>query len=162
MRTKEFIKRVEELGFWVEELNNIINVCEDKAGFYLVTIDKNYQYILNNMGNRYKNLDDYKKRDLLKVCYEYATTPVEEREQEKKFYLRHRWMKGSSKITNYLNLIISTDDMLLSSEQQDESVKTQFTMEEIEEIKEKYKTDLSDFEIVEVEEWLTFGKKQLK
>lgn len=152
MKTKEFIKRVEELGFWVEELKNIINVCEDEAGFYLVTIDKNYQYILNNMGKGYKNLDDYKKRDLLKVCYEYAITPVEEREEEKKFYLRHRWMVGASKSTNYLNLFVDTGDMVLSGEQQDSSAKTEFTKKEIEEIKERYNTDLSDFDIVEVEE----------
>lgn len=71
------------------------------------------------------------------------------RKEEKKFYLRHRWIGNGW--WQYLNLLddgtyfIKDGDLI-------PRVKNTFTRKEIEEIKEKYNTDLSDFEIVEVEE----------
>lgn len=149
MKTKEFIKRVEELGFRVQELNNIINICNYKEGVYLVTIDKHNQFMLDNRCKGYMDLGDYDKSELLKLCYEYAKTPIEEREEPRKYYLKHRWIGNGW--WQYLNLLedgtyfIKDGDLI-------PSVKNTFTRKEIDEIKAKYNTDLSDFEIVEVEE----------
>lgn len=68
----------------------------------------------------------------------------------KKFYLKHRWLRSrfEDKIVNQ----DGEDEYFLSDESQIDGFKTQFTQKEIDDIKEKYNTDLSDFERVEVEE----------
>ena len=65
---------------------------------------------------------DDKDLNMIKASIEFSETLPQDREEEKKFYLRSRW-----------------EDK-------------QFTFKEIEEMKEKFDTDLKDFELVEVEE----------
>lgn len=94
------------------------------------------------------------KRDfnMIKAAVELAETPPEDREEEKKFYLKHRWFKPDPIYRNYLNHWIGNNEYWLDDKNETEYVQTQFTLEEIEEIKEKFNTDLSDFEEFEVEE----------
>ena len=95
---------------------------------------------------------DEKDFNMIKATMKYAETPLGDREEEKKFYLRHRWIVNSAAGEGYLNWLLHADIMILSSTLQDSSAKTQFTLKEIEEIKEKFDTDLNDFELVEVVE----------
>lgn len=67
-----------------------------------------------------------------------------------KYYLRHRFLEAG--FFNYLNRDYRFPELFLNSEAQIHK-QTQFTQKEINEIKEKYHTDLKDFEIIEVEEW---------
>lgn len=92
------------------------------------------------------------KKNLFGLIVEYVSTPVDEREEPKKYYLRHRWLGVKDDEWNYLNCLLSDSDYYLNSHEDTGNIKTQFTRENIEEIKEKYNTDLSDFDIVEVEE----------
>lgn len=72
-----------------------------------------------------------------------------ERENGKKYYLRHRFLEFDN--FNYLNREYGYEELSLNSKTQ-LGKQTQFTQDEIDEIKEKYNTDLKDFEIIEVEE----------
>lgn len=65
---------------------------------------------------------DEKDFNMIKACMDFSYTHPDYREEGKKFYLKHKWEKK------------------------------QFTFKEIEEIKEKFDTDLADFELVEVED----------
>lgn len=73
-------------------------------------------------------------------------TSVEDREEEKKYCLRHRWFNFDDR---YLNKNLETNQFFLSYAPF-ENYKSAFTLKEIEEIKEKYCTTLEDFEIIEV------------
>lgn len=90
---------------------------------------------------------------LVDLIVEYAKTPVEDREEEKKFYLRHRFLTSLLRDMKYsfINYDTKYNDIYLSSNEALDYVKTKFTLKEIEEIKKKFDTDLADFEIVEVE-----------
>lgn len=68
-------------------------------------------------------------------------------EKEKKFYLKHRWLEPESE--SYLNELTSYH--YLYGKEERKEFKTKFTLKEIEEIKNKYDTDLKDFELIEVE-----------
>lgn len=89
---------------------------------------------------------------LFNLLVEYAKTPVDEREEEKKFYLRCRWIFDYD-FYMYLQKR-SYDDKKMSFGVVNFSGNDglQFTLKEIEEIKERFDTDLKDFEMVEVEE----------
>ena len=88
--------------------------------------------------------------DLTEKVIELAETPLDEREGEKKYYLRFKCL---DKYTNekYINLAL-TGKVEIKDRCEDPYYKTKFTKAEIEELKEKFDTDLSDFELIEVED----------
>lgn len=146
MKTKEFIKKVEDLGYTVEdtgvtyEVYNSILICA-------VIYKKD-----NRVSLFYRCLAD---NDLSKVCVEYAQTPIEEREEEEKFYLQK--MKSFydtryNDVLAFLNFDKSLNQYFLFNNGQYGDYKTQFTQKEIDKIKEEQHTDLSEFKQIPVEE----------
>ena len=88
---------------------------------------------------------------MLKKVIELAETPLDEREEEKKYYLKHNRFIDDYNDLGYINLF-AAGDVVLSTRHEDQTFKTKFTEEEIEDIKRRFDTDLSDFELIEVEE----------
>lgn len=165
MKTKEFIKAVKKLGFDIEYYKNPFSNIGSNCYYDLITISANNQvlvkvwtncqYAISTISDGHSSyLYGYDVDELYKLCFEYACTPVEDREEkEKRYYLRHKWIKtiGSDSKT-FLNYYEEEDKFYLYTKDQTHFVKTTFTEKEIEEIKEKFDTDLADFELVEVEE----------
>lgn len=129
-----------ELGYFCFKKRNHTNYIK------ISRVSKNKIWISN------PNTCYDKDFNMIKASFKFAETPIDERVEEKKYYLKHRWIGNFSYGEGYLNLFLFDNIMRLSSVLQDSSVKTQFTLKEIDEIKEKYNTDLSDFEKKEVEE----------
>ena len=83
---------------------------------------------------------------------------MEYREEPKKYYLKHRYLISDNYLDkqryNYLNKNTSTEALSLDDNNENPkwSFRCKFSLKEIEEIKEKYNTDLSDFKMIEVEE----------
>ncbi|WP_277220693.1 hypothetical protein [Peptoniphilus vaginalis] len=92
--------------------------------------------------------DDF---EFLTSALAYAETPLEERQEENKYYLKHRFLSDGCGEC-FLNYDLVSDDWRLNNKTPSIGYKTQFTQEEIDEIKGKYKTTLDDFEQIEVEE----------
>lgn len=95
---------------------------------------------------------DERDFNMIKAAVKFAETPPEDREEEKKFYLRHRWMEPRPIDKNYLNHWIGTNEYWLDYDNETKDVQTQFTLKEIDEIKEKFNTGLGDFKKNEVKE----------
>lgn len=87
---------------------------------------------------------------VLELFAKFMQTPPEERVEIKKYYLRHRWMEEVEG-NNYLNYG-NNGRYFISNNAELEGYQTKFAQKEIEEIKEKLNTDLSDFAQIEVEE----------
>lgn len=147
MKTKEFIKRVEELGYEINEknfLDSIIcliisNSFGRKVGY--VAINKLFEMNIRP--------DECMSKELFDLVVEFAKTPIEDREEENKFYLRHKWLRNND--FNYLCFDEDYQNYTLSTCYSREW-KRQFTEKEIEELKQTFNTDLNDFEMVEVED----------
>lgn len=153
MTYQEFKKIVDTDRYDVTETDDLISV-----------VWKSKNKIYRNYINIYKspfptmeiNFDvfDEDEVELLKNAVELAKTPLEERGPEKKYYLRHKFivpMFSSFKAC----LILNYDAYYLGSPNQYPDHQSTFTKKEIEDIKNKFDVTLEDFEIVEVEEWLT-------
>lgn len=84
--------------------------------------------------------------EMFEACLELAKTPLEERVEEKKYLLKHKFLETPG--FNYLN---EADCYFLADKNDENDYKTHFTLKEIEEIKKKHNTSLDDFEIIEVE-----------
>lgn len=139
MKTKEFIKKINELGYDVKETEHSMIVRKEYTN--LAVIDKENIY-----GFKYFYHND---KDLFKLCVDYTSTPIEEREEEKKYYLR----KFNKKFYEYeyLNYNKYYNHWVLGDDIEDAQYKTKFTWKEIEDIKKKFDTELCEFvkEVVE-------------
>ncbi len=145
MKTKEFIKRVEELGY----------VVEDTVVTYEVYNNALICAVIFKKNNRVSLFSEcLANNNLLKICVEYARTPIDEREEEEKFYLH----KIESFYDDYdvkyafLNLDMDENTFFLDNAGQEYDCKTQFTQKEIDKIKQEQHTDLSEFKQIPVEE----------
>lgn len=153
MKTKEFVKKVEELGYKVKAYDFTYNIINN--GLKLSSIDKFIPMRISTNYYEHDKLCDEDKEKLFDLMVEYAKTPIKSRKEEKKFYLKHKWLRnyhwllylyraesGNLGITMY-KTSVDVPNM--------EKIQTKFTLKEIEEIKERFDTDLADFEMVEVE-----------
>ena len=150
MKTKEFIRKVEGLGFYAEERGDEVYLYRYNSNC-LAKISKKFQYTINTFYREFMDLNEENRSLLFDLTDEYISTPTNEREEPTKYYLKHKWIKTEG--YNYLNFEIKDNNYICASQNKSNIYQTQFTKEEIEEIKRKLNTDLSDFEIVEVGEW---------
>lgn len=149
MKTKEFIKRVEELGCDIKIGNVFVSISYDDYTF--IRIDKRVPYIMNTEAA----FDVNDAKEFFDLCVEYARTPIEEREDEEKFYLQKIetfYDEEYDEEFAYLNFDVEENTFYLSNKSHSIELKTQFTQKEIDKIKEEQHTDLSEFKQIPVEE----------
>lgn len=139
MKTREFIKKLNELGYNVKETGHSMIVRKEYT--HLAVIDKENIY-----GFKYFYHND---KDLFKLCVDYTSTPIEEREEEKRYYL----FKIDRKFyeNEYLNYNKYYKHWSLGDDIEDDQYQTKFTCNEIENIKKKFNTELPEFVRVVVE-----------
>lgn len=120
MKTSEFIRIVEELGYEVVDNHvDYIKVYRDNSSVAVV-----YKSKVNALYTSYhKSVSD----DLFDLCVEYAKTPIEEREEPKKYYLKlpHPYQIESNYLNNINGNYMFANDIELGLWQ------TKFTQEEI-------------------------------
>lgn len=106
---------------------------------------------ISNYYYAYDKLCNEDKEKLFELLVEYARTPIDEREEEKKYYLKHKWLRclGGCALLHE-STKFHTFVLMGGFGEVPKDYKMKFTQKEIDEIKEKYNTDLSDFEMVEV------------
>lgn len=89
--------------------------------------------------------------NMIKASVKFVETPIDERGEEKKYYLKHRWLRclGGCALLHE-STKFHTFVLMGGFGEVPKDYKMKFTQKEIDEIKEKYNTDLSDFVMVEV------------
>ena len=87
MKTSEFIKYFEGEGYRVYKGKTIITV-EDENGNDIFHISETNSIATDYVA--FDNLPFEKQQEYYKVIFDYLMTPIEEREGEKKYYLRHK------------------------------------------------------------------------
>lgn len=159
------MKKVKKLGFeivcYTNPWSNVESNCKyNSIRIYLhdellVEVWTNCQYEISTISDGHScYLYGYDVDELYKLCFEYTSTPVEDREEEKKFYLKHRFLTsllGDMKYS-FINYNAKYNEIFLSNKESLGDTKTQFTLKEIEEIKERFDTDLADSEMVELQD----------
>lgn len=148
MKTKEFIKKVEKLGYNIEtDWPTIYIKCD---GCILARVDKARPYTIDTKAAfEVKNAEK-----IFDLCAEYAKTPIEDREEKKKYYLylKNKNREFYESIYNYLTLHKTDNTFSLDVGVETAGLTAKFTQEKIDWIKEKFDTDLEEFEQIEVDE----------
>ena len=155
MTYEEFLKGVDELGFVFEDGVYAVWV-KNRECRTLARVDKHNLLCVDMNFHSYLVLAPDVRRNIFDLCVELAKTPLEERKPVKKYYLIHKLI-GKRNIA-YLHLDLNDGSFLTGIESvyinffEEEHTKVQFTLAEVEEIKEKFGVTLEDWELVEVEE----------
>lgn len=152
MKYEEFKKQIKLLNIAYEKQfeisNNGYSITVRDADWYYATINNRVSYSLNISSLAFNDLDDNLRHDLLSVVYEFTQTPIDRRNLQPKHFI-------SSKLTpddfgRFLFKWEGNIDFLAWGKQ--DGTDSEFTQEEIDYIKKKFDTNLSDFNIEEVEE----------
>ena len=146
MKTKEFIAKVEALGFLVYDGHCYLEV-KDTEGKDVVDILKAKRWVYDCEFDAFESLHEVKQTELMEFVTEYVTTQVKDREEEKRYYLRNvsPLLRGSGR--GYLAKNKDTlEYYALSLKCSEEFYQTIFTESEINQM------DITGFERVEVTE----------
>ena len=144
MKYSEFREYLKGTDFELIEDDVLIQVNTDGLGCVKIAKNTHRQIILPFA------VEEPEQFELIRNALELAETPLDEREEEKKYYLKHKFINNNNGL-DYINLSIS-EEVMLNNRHEDQIFKTKFTKAEIEKLKEKFDTDLNDFELIEVED----------
>ena len=144
MKYSEFKVEVEKLGFVVDDSSTPIYVDKNEDGETLLSISRLKQFWLDPGWSGFEALDEGQKLGLYALGYQLAKTPLAEREEEKKYYLRLATKIDVYEDRRYLNMDIPNEKYTLSENKDDAYYKAIFTESEISQI------DITGFVKVEV------------
>ena len=145
MKTSEFIKFFEDEGYIVYKGDVIISV-DDKSRNELFDISEKNSVATDYIA--FDNLPFEIQQKYYKVIFEYLMTPPEEREEEKRYYLKQMGIDDSQAFLNY---DVNYKEYSVQNSRDIYKYKTQFTQSEIDELPEYY-THPAVWEQIEVEE----------
>ena len=146
MKTKEFMAKVEALGFRVNDGHDYLEVIDTEME-EIVDVLKRKRWVYDCEFEAFESLHEVKQTELMEIVTEYVTTQVKDREEEKKYYLRLVTPPILKKqVTEYLRKseYLEYYTTGLSKDTGDEKIKTIFTESEI------AKMDITGFEKIEV------------
>lgn len=90
MKTNKFIEEAESMGFVVkEQFGNVLKICtfiDDSVS--IASVWKNKMYAIETAPILFSGLKKEKQEQLFNLLTEYASTPIEERKEEKKYMYR--------------------------------------------------------------------------
>lgn len=155
MTYKDFKARISEIAnkynLNLDITEDMKNICIKVDDVICAQANKIMPCFMNtDVGGLYY-LGEEARLEILEALYGLSRTPIGKRREDEKYYLRHRFLVDGLD-SSFLNHSMSDDAWFLSDEGCFGNYQSQFTLKEIEEIKEKYETTLDDFEIIEVEE----------
>lgn len=155
MKTQEVIKELEKMNLKAEIRGDSLLVF-NSFGFAVASTSLSRKFEINTYFlNFRKVLSKDQREKVYFLLTKLAETDPEDREEEKKFYLKqnlkHKWLERNA--FYYLNLNIDKNIYLIDSYASTDTFKTQFTQAEIDKIKEKFNTNLDDFEQIPVEDY---------
>lgn len=150
IKTKEVIKNLKIMNLQTKVCGDCLVVLHCGGGpVASVNLAKKFDVDVNYWDFENK-LTEFEQERVFVLLTRLAVTDPEDREEEKKYYLKHKWIGTQDFI--YLNLNFDTGSCFLGSKSDLEFIKTQFSQSEIDGFKKTNNTNLEDFEIVEVED----------
>lgn len=129
MTTKEFINKLNILGYTVEKRKNHVRVLKDDdlvaniSSFFVYELDTEWEGMCNN-------------EELFDVMVEYAKTPIEEREEQEEFYWK---LKGNMDDSYcYINFNKKRNTVSIDNKHETGTYKSVFTENEFKELCKKH------------------------
>lgn len=148
LKTKEFIKEVRSLGLEIAESLYEISIYDGNDELAYIRKDKRFYVCTYFEFSEY--LSEELQEKLYKLIDKYARTPLEEREEQERFFLKFKIKTDDD--CNFLNYDKNDDEPTLDNRLETSNFQTRFTQKEINDIRRKFGLTLSDFEQIPIEE----------
>ena len=145
MKYSEFEREVEKLGFTHNRRCEEIVVKVD--GKTVMGVSTSRKYIVDNEWEKYQELNETTQEQLFDLAYKLAKTPLAEREEEKKYYLKLELpipLEGSP--MHWLNQKVGASKYHFGSQENIRDYKTIFTESEVAQM------DLTGLKLIEVKD----------
>lgn len=143
MKTSEFIKYFRDEGYRIFRNDFYLSVVDEKDFIFIdIKFDMDITVYFSETDLTFSEQQEY-----YKVIFEYLMTPSEEREEEKKYYLKQKGMEDNHAFLNYNRF---DDRYFTKNKKEHGQYITQFTQKEIDEMPECY-THPAVWEQIEVE-----------
>ena len=144
MKYSEFEREVEKLGF--THSTRCAEIVVKVHGRTVMGVSTNREYIVDSEWDEFQSLHKKTQGKLFDLAYQLAKTPLAEREEEKRYYLRLATKIDVYEDRRYLNMDIPNEKYTLSENKDDAYYKAIFTETEISQM------DITGFQKVEVTE----------
>ena len=144
MKYSEFKREVEKLGF--THSTRCAEIVVKVHGRTVMGVSTNLEYIVDSEWDEFQSLHKKTQGELFDLAYQLAKTPLADREEEKRYYLRLATKIDVYEDRRYLNMDIPNEKYTLSENKDDAYYKAIFTESEIAEM------DITGFQKVEVTE----------
>jgi len=148
MKTSEFIKEVEALGFDTGRFFETGVSVRTEYREDVLKIGSQTIYKIDCFHDAYDNLDSCIREKLFKLAVEYASTPLEKRVEEKKYYIK---LIGTAGWCDCIAYNEKRNHYFMSPNYEYPGYKTKFTLKQIKEYGLPNFADSDLFELVEVE-----------
>ena len=145
MKYSEFKVEVEKMGLHLGVYESYVYVV-DKHGDTVSCVGKEVTMGIDTDYEDFRNLPQEQRAAVFEALYKLAKTPLAEREEEKRYYLRLATKIDVYEDRRYLNMDIPNEKYTLSENKDDAYYKAIFTESEIAQM------DTAGFEKVEVSE----------
>lgn len=144
MKYSEFEREVEKLG--LTHSTRCTEIVVKVHGRTVMGVSTNLEYIVDSEWDEFQSLHKKTQGELFDLAYQLAKTPLAEREEEKRYYLRLATKIDVYEDRRYLNMDIPNEKYTLSENKDDAYYKAIFTESEISQM------DITGFQKVEVPE----------
>ena len=145
MKYSEFKREVEKLGFTHSKRCEQVVVKVD--GQTVMDISTGRKYIVDNEWNKYQQLNETTQGKLFDLAYQLAKTPLAEREEEKKYYLKLELpIPLEDSPMRWLNQKVGASKYHFGSQENIRDYKTIFTESEVAQM------DLTGLKLIEVKD----------
>ena len=153
MKTSEFIEQALEVEGVASHKNcdNRVVVFIGRDGVILVKVYVNETRAFDIFWTSFHELKKQSKDRLLTLIYKYTTTPIEKREEPKKYKLKHKLVRRCGYLNYYFDCVEGENELKFSNSHETGSFKTVFTIQEWEALTEQTWEDLLlQFKAIEV------------
>ena len=136
MKYTEFEKKVKAIPEVAEVTmrGNMVTV-QNSSGYHMIGVSGNFMHSIYTVYDAWRALGEETQAKIYKLAYELTSTPLEEREETKKYYYR---LPHSVRGGNYLNYHKESNCLFYSTKFRGIACQTQFTRGEYEAIAKEH------------------------
>ena len=146
MKYTEFKAEVEKLGYLVDIDHAPVYVDKSERGETIIAIGKHKRFSVDPGWSGFRSIPEENQIVIYNLAHALTVTPLAEREEEKRYYLRLATKIDVYEDRRYLNMDIPNEKYTLSENKDDAYYKAIFTESEISQM------DITGFQKVEVTE----------
>ena len=146
MKYSEFETEVEKMGYWVDIDHAPIYVDKSERGETIIAIGKHKRFSVDPGWSGFHSIPEENQIVIYNLAHALTVTPLADREEEKRYWLRLATKIDVYEDRRYLNMDIPNEKYTLSENKDDAYYKASFTESEIAEM------DITGFQKVEVTE----------